>query len=54
MNYKENTFTFSMYEMWQQAENDTVFNILYPFPHLEPNGIAKDKSLQYTFKYLYK
>ena len=46
MNLKENTFNFTLYEMWQEDENDLILSV--------PYGISKDKIVQYTFKYLTK
>ena len=56
INYRENMFNFSMYEMWQLGKNENdMVPIFHPPPsHLEPAGIAKDRSLQYAFKYLFK
>jgi hypothetical protein len=49
---KQNTFNFTLYEMWQILENDLIF--VPGEEDLVPQGIAKDKIVQYTFKYLTK
>ena len=51
IDYKENSSKFTAYEMWRNGEEWYHFNSAM---EQIPDGVYKDKNIQYTFKYIYK